>query len=101
MIPLSYNCVQEVLTHTYDLPGSCRPEDTTPVKSRGIQSIQTHCAKEIKSREGNQAFNNSAPFNGQHAVEKTQQASNQTKHKQQPGTMKGKEIIFFVMYTLR
>lgn len=29
----------------------------------------------------------------------TQQARNQTKHKQQPGIMKGKEIMFFFMHT--
>lgn len=66
----------------------------------GVQSVWIRHDTEIKSSKSNQTLDNSALFHGQRAVgRKTQQASNQTKHKQQPGTMKGKEIMFFFMHT--
>lgn len=66
------------------------------MKGGGIQSIQTHCAKEIKSSKGNQTLDSSAPFHGQHTVgRKTQQASNQTKHKQQPDHDRKRNHVLF------
>ena len=63
------------------------------MEGRDVQALRQ---RKIKSSTGNQILYNYALFHGQCTVRmKTQQASNQTKHKQQPGTMKGKEIMFF------
>lgn len=70
------------------------------IEKGGVLDVKIRHAKEIKSSEGNQTLDNSALFHGRSAVgRKTQQASNQSKHKQQPGTMKGKEIMFVFMHT--